>query len=81
MAAISAISGRMSCVPDAAVTDAMSGTKRDSPGGTIAGFGPARMAQMNLQQRYDTFYAQCMYGNGDQMPGLSPAYAAAPRSR
>ncbi len=46
--------------------------------GTVAGVGPAQMAQMSLQQRYDMFYAQCMYAHGDQVPGFAPAYAAPP---
>jgi uncharacterized protein YcfJ len=46
--------------------------------GTVAGFGPAQMAQMSLQQRYDMFYAQCMYAHGDQVPGFTPAYAPPP---
>jgi hypothetical protein len=40
--------------------------------GTVAGFGPSQMAQMSLQQRYDMFYAQCMYAHGDQVPGFGP---------
>jgi outer membrane lipoprotein SlyB len=42
-------------------------------GGTAVGAGPAQYAQMSLQQRYDAAYAQCMYANGDQVPGYSPA--------
>ena len=46
--------------------------------GAVAGFGPAQMAQMSLQQRYDMFYAQCMYAHGDQVPGFGPPYAPPP---
>jgi outer membrane lipoprotein SlyB len=46
--------------------------------GAVAGFGPAQMAQMSLQQRYDMFYAQCMYSHGDQVPGFGPPYAPPP---
>ena len=46
--------------------------------GTIAGFGPSQMSQMSLQQRYDMFYAQCMYGHGNQVPGFAPSYAPPP---
>ena len=43
-------------------------------GGTAVGSGPAQYAQMSLQQRYDSAYAQCMYAHGNQVPG----YTAAP---
>lgn len=46
--------------------------------GAVAGFGPAQIAQMSLQQRYDMFYAQCMYAHGDQVPGFGPPYAPPP---
>jgi uncharacterized protein YcfJ len=46
--------------------------------GAVAGFGPSQMAQMSLQQRYDMFYAQCMYAHGDQVPGFGPPYAPPP---
>jgi uncharacterized protein YcfJ len=46
--------------------------------GAVAGFGPAQMAQMSLQQRYDMFYAQCMYAHGDQVPGFGPPNAPPP---
>ena len=41
-------------------------------GGTAIGAGPAANAQMNLQQRYDLAYAQCMFTRGNQVPGFSP---------
>lgn len=37
--------------------------------GTAYGVTPAQYAQMNLQQRYDAAYSQCMYGHGNQVPG------------
>ena len=46
--------------------------------GTIAGFGPAQLAQISLQQRYDMFYAQCMYAHGNQVPGFRTAYPVPP---
>jgi uncharacterized protein YcfJ len=42
-------------------------------GGTVVGSGPAAQAQMSLQQRYDTAYAQCMYARGNQVPGFTGA--------
>jgi len=42
-------------------------------GGTAVGSGPAQYAQMSLQQRYNTAYAQCMYAHGNQVPGYSAA--------
>jgi hypothetical protein len=42
-------------------------------GGTAVGSGPAQYAQMSLQQRYNTSYAQCMYAHGNQVPGFSSA--------
>jgi uncharacterized protein YcfJ len=41
-------------------------------GGTAVGAGPAQYAQMSLQQRFDTAFAQCMYSFGNQVPGFSP---------
>jgi hypothetical protein len=41
--------------------------------GTAYGAAPAGYAQMNLQQRYDASYSQCMYAHGDQVPGYEPA--------
>jgi len=40
-------------------------------GGTAVGAGPAQYAQMSLQQRFDTAFAQCMYSYGNQVPGFS----------
>lgn len=40
--------------------------------GTAYGAAPAQYAQMNLQQRYDASYSQCMYAHGDQIPGYQP---------
>lgn len=47
-------------------------------GGTAVGSGPAQYAQMSLQQRYDTAYAQCMYSYGNQVPGFTPAVSPPP---
>ena len=46
--------------------------------GTAVGAGPAQYAQMSLQQRYNTAYAQCMYAQGNQVPGFTPAETASP---
>lgn len=54
------------------------GAATGATAGTIAGFGPAQMAQMSLQQRYDLYYAQCMYAHGDQVPGFAPSYVPPP---
>jgi outer membrane lipoprotein SlyB len=54
------------------------GAASGATAGTIAGFGPAQMSQMSLQQRYDMFYAQCMYAHGNQVPGFAPSYAPPP---
>lgn len=42
-------------------------------GGTAVGSGPAQYAQMSLQQRYNTAYAQCMYSYGNEVPGFTGA--------
>lgn len=49
------------------------GAASGAVGGTLYGLGPAQQAQMNLQQRYDLGYAQCMYARGNQVPGFAPA--------
>jgi hypothetical protein len=40
--------------------------------GTAAGAGGAGYAQLSLQQQFDVMYGQCMYAQGNQVPGLSP---------
>lgn len=40
--------------------------------GTAYGANSAQYEQMNMQQRYDMAYAQCMYSRGNQMPGYQP---------
>jgi uncharacterized protein YcfJ len=42
-------------------------------GGTAVGAGPSAESQYSLQDRYNTAYAQCMYTNGNQVPGFRPA--------
>jgi uncharacterized protein YcfJ len=46
--------------------------------GTAIGATPAQWAQMSLQQRYDSSYAQCMYEHGNQVPGYAPSNAPPP---
>jgi len=44
--------------------------------GAVVGTGiaasNAQMAGLTLQQQYDVFYSQCMYGRGNQAPGFTP---------
>ncbi|MBV8888137.1 MAG: glycine zipper family protein [Alphaproteobacteria bacterium] len=40
--------------------------------GTGVGAANAQMAGMTVQQQYDIFYSQCMYGHGNQVPGFAP---------
>jgi hypothetical protein len=48
-------------------------------GASVAG-GQAQAAADSMQGRYDTFYAQCMVGNGEvlQQPPPQPVYAPPP---
>jgi hypothetical protein len=39
--------------------------------GTFAGAANSGFAQMSLQQQFDVFYGQCMYAQGNQVPGFS----------
>jgi len=41
--------------------------------GGAAGAQSSSMAGMSIQQQYNTYYAQCMYAHGNQVPGFSPA--------
>ncbi|TMJ57237.1 MAG: glycine zipper family protein [Alphaproteobacteria bacterium] len=53
-------------------------------GGHGAATGQSGFAQMSLQQQFDVMYGQCMYAQGNQVPGLSgpppgmPPYAGTP---
>ena len=48
--------------------------------GTAVGTAPAQWSQLNLQQRYDVAYLQCMYARGNQVPGFAaPAAPPPPR--
>ena len=44
--------------------------------GTVLGSSSNSADQANIQQQYDTAYAQCMYSKGDQVPGYGRGYAA-----
>jgi outer membrane lipoprotein SlyB len=51
--------------------------------GTALGASQAGFAQMSLQQQFDIMYGQCMYAQGNQVPGFSappgtPSYSGAP---
>lgn len=46
--------------------------------GSVVGAGPAQQAQMDLQQRYNLAYSQCMYSRGNQVPGFQPSYYPPP---
>ena len=53
--------------------------------GAFGGAANSGFAQMSLQQQYDVLYGQCMYAQGNQVPGLSgpppgmpPPYAGIP---
>jgi hypothetical protein len=49
-------------------------------GGSAIGADYAGSAHMNVQQRYDVSYMQCMYAKGNQIPvrAATPRYAAPP---
>ena len=49
--------------------------------GTTYGAANAQMAGMTLQQQYDVFYSQCMYGRGNQIPGYAPGQYGLPPYR
>ena len=49
--------------------------------GTSYGVANAQMASLSLQQQYDVFYSQCMYGRGDQVPGYYPGQYGLPPYR
>lgn len=41
-------------------------------GGTAVGASGSQQSQYNIQQRYNTAYAQCMYAKGNQVPSYYP---------
>jgi hypothetical protein len=41
-------------------------------GGGVAGSSAGEPTEYELQRRYDTAYAQCMYAKGNQVPGAPP---------
>lgn len=43
--------------------------------GTGVGAQNSAMAGMSIQQQYNMYYAQCMAGHGNTVPGMSPAPA------
>jgi len=40
--------------------------------GTAYGANASQYEAMNMQQRYDMAYSQCMYSRGNQVPGFAP---------
>src|SRR5262249_30996913 len=50
--------------------------------GAVVGTGiaanNAQFAGLQLQQQYDAFYMQCMYGRGNSTPGWAPGYYGMP---
>ena len=46
--------------------------------GTAAGSDSGRVSGREAQRRFDNAYVQCMYSNGNQVPGYRPRVAAAP---
>ena len=40
--------------------------------GTAYGANASQYEAMNMQQRYDMAYSQCMYQRGNQVPGFAP---------
>jgi hypothetical protein len=46
--------------------------------GAFGGAANSGFAQMSLQQQYDVLYGQCMYAQGNQVPGFSPSPGAPP---
>ncbi len=49
-------------------------------GGALAGTGAASESGNTVQHRYDIAYEQCMYANGNQIPGATRPYSG-PASR
>jgi outer membrane lipoprotein SlyB len=43
--------------------------------GSAAGIGNAQLSSDELQRRYDIAYQQCMYAEGNQLPGSQPVKA------
>jgi len=41
-------------------------------GGTLLGGSVAEQQNQTVQQRYNLYYAQCMYSRGNQVPGYAP---------
>jgi hypothetical protein len=48
--------------------------------GTALGATQAGFAQMSLQQQFDIMYGQCMYAQGNQVPGFSAPPGQSPYS-
>jgi outer membrane lipoprotein SlyB len=46
--------------------------------GGAAGAQGSSIAGRGIQQQYDMYYAQCMVGHGNQVPGMGPPPGAAP---
>ncbi|HEY2132116.1 MAG TPA: peptidoglycan-binding domain-containing protein [Acetobacteraceae bacterium] len=43
-------------------------------GGTALGASNSSGEQMNIQMQYDAAFSQCMYANGEQVPGFAPVH-------
>ena len=65
-----AIGGAYGNVGAGAATGAASGLLS----GTAMASGPAYAAGSEVQRRYDIAYQQCMYANGNQIPGVVRPY-------
>ncbi len=52
------------------------GAASGATAGTVAGASTSSSAQLDIQQRYDIAYEQCMYAKGNQIPGADPAAGA-----
>ncbi len=48
------------------------GAASGAAAGTAYGSNAAQYESMNMQQRYDMAYSQCMYSHGNQTPGFQP---------
>jgi hypothetical protein len=49
-------------------------------GGVGVGAASSSNDQIGIQQQYDNAFSQCMYANGERVPGYAPAVASAPVS-
>ena len=54
------------------------GAAAGAGGGAAYGADASAQAQYSIQQQYDNAFAQCMYAQGEQVPGFAPQVSYAP---